>query len=830
MKKLFPLFLVAMFFCWSLAIADVAPTRSSADVSYMPDLTSSFLGIVETPDHSSTSEMTYLQFNDVPTYPNPTVEQCPTGSLFGQDPTPTTGGWTFANSEPDLGTSGDGYLVFENFSGVTDDICDIHFWGAQLSNVGGWHDCAENPVPFTITFYADNGGIPDTANPLCTYVETISGIPTGELYAGAFEAKRYEATLDPCCVITDGWVSIGGGGDPECWFMWLSSGETGQGLSYQKYEDGDSLTLSDYDLSLCLTPSGTQPDSGACCNDATGACIDNVLQANCPSPARWVANTLCVDLQPPCGTILGACCDDQGGCTQTTEQDCMGTIWLEGVACDPNPCPQAPPCTLSCPTNGIPEGEPDCFDGYVDNYNGGCNSSPPVFSSYTIGDTVCGKAGDYVTNDSLRRDTDWYEFVATTDNTLLYYGTAEFDLQLLIIESPTGNCSDYAIVASTTVPACSTGSIQASICPGRTYWLWAGEDDDDLVACGSDYQIWTELGAPPTGACCVGTDCVVTNTVCECDALGGNWYIGETCPGFQCPIVVDCEGAIWMNGNPTGGAIASQCEYDYAFAAGTADDFVLPGTDPVTLEYVVAWVWFWNSDPLATPADMDGVNVTIYAHDPGTSAPGGKPLDPPDSACSHVELVPNGIVYTTQLAQGSFGYLPDDTNVWRLMMPVSVTLDAGVTYWLEVEPILQPFATYGQVGSIPSDIQQGAGCMQIFELLGTNPWTTYDPISDVAFCLLGEGGGGECDYVTGDVNGSDSYNGLDVTYGVAYFKGGNDPICPFGSCPVPPCDNFFYCGDVNGSCSYNGLDITYGVAYFKGGDDPIPCPDCPPAP
>jgi len=28
--------------------------------------------------------------------------------------------------------------------------------------------------------------------------------------------------------------------------------------------------------------------------------------------------------------------------------------------------------------------------------------------------------------------------------------------------------------------------------------------------------------------------------------------------------------------------------------------------------------------------------------------------------------------------------------------------------------------------------------------------------------------------------------------------------------------------------SYNGLDITYGVAYFKGGAVPIPCADCPP--
>jgi hypothetical protein len=81
-----------------------------------------------------------------------------------------------------------------------------------------------------------------------------------------------------------------------------------------------------------------------------------------------------------------------------------------------------------------------------------------------------------------------------------------------------------------------------------------------------------------------------------------------------------------------------------------------------------------------------------------------------------------------------------------------------------------------------------------------------------------------CDYITGDVNGSDSYNGLDITYGVNFFKGGPDPMC--SECGL--CPDWWYCGDVNGSCSYNGLDITYGVAYFKGGPDPIPCADCPP--
>jgi len=83
-----------------------------------------------------------------------------------------------------------------------------------------------------------------------------------------------------------------------------------------------------------------------------------------------------------------------------------------------------------------------------------------------------------------------------------------------------------------------------------------------------------------------------------------------------------------------------------------------------------------------------------------------------------------------------------------------------------------------------------------------------------------------CDYVLGDVNGSNSFNGLDITYGVAYFKGGPDPLCD--SCDCPPNPFFWVCGDINASCSYNGLDITYGVAYFKGGLSPIPCADCPP--
>ena len=101
-------------------------------------------------------------------------------------------------------------------------------------------------------------------------------------------------------------------------------------------------------------------------------------------------------------------------------------------------------------------------------------------------------------------------------------------------------------------------------------------------------------------------------------------------------------------------------------------------------------------------------------------------------------------------------------------------------------------------------------------------------LDDVYFLTYPEPRG--CAYIVGDINASGRYNGLDITYGVAFFQGGSSPHCPFGSCQLSPCNSFYYCGDINGSCSYNGLDITYGVAYLKGGNAPVPCGACPPLP
>lgn len=142
------------------------------------------------------------------------------------------------------------------------------------------------------------------------------------------------------------------------------------------------------------------------------------------------------------------------------------------------------------------------------------------------------------------------------------------------------------------------------------------------------------------------------------------------------------------------------------------------------------------------------------------------------------------------------------------------------------------YAGEGNIDCTPMFCSPDSGNFHLMEescCFGAGSDSLGNPDTTINIGALGIGcSGPACDYVVGDVNGSDSFNGLDITYGVAFFKGGPDPMCPFGSCPILPCDTFFRCGDVNGSCSYNGLDITYGVAYFKGGDAPVPCPSCPP--
>jgi len=96
------------------------------------------------------------------------------------------------------------------------------------------------------------------------------------------------------------------------------------------------------------------------------------------------------------------------------------------------------PCILPC--TGFAEGEPLIGPGYVDAFNGGCNSTPAVFQILT-GDengnlTLCGQTGWYVNNaGGQSRDTDWIGMEVGPGGSIEVEYDGEFGLQFLEITS-----------------------------------------------------------------------------------------------------------------------------------------------------------------------------------------------------------------------------------------------------------------------------------------------------------------------------------------------------------------------------------------------------------
>jgi hypothetical protein len=115
--------------------------------------------------------------------------------------------------------------------------------------------------------------------------------------------------------------------------------------------------------------------------------------------------------------------------------------------------------------------------------------------------------------------------------------------------------------------------------------------------------------------------------------------------------------------------------------------------------------------------------------------------------------------------------------------------------------------------------------------LGHITFDTNDPLSpnsNVPISMTIEALAPNCNYIIGDVNNSHLFNGVDVVFAVAYFKGGMTPAYDC-ECPAGSGHSWYVAGDVNGTCNFNGVDVTYMVTFFKGGAFPYPCPDCPPS-
>jgi hypothetical protein len=247
------------------------------------------------------------------------------------------------------------------------------------------------------------------------------------------------------------------------------------------------------------------------------------------------------------------------------------------------------------------------------------------------------------------------------------------------------------------------------------------------------------------------------------------------------------------------------------------DDFVLPGSGDVTLDTAI--FYSVNGTPglylmMKDPTDWDGLIVTIYRDN------NGEPAGHPIADCGQEEDIPGGIVSHQVFQPGEFNYwitpaMPNMVPDWKIEAPLApITLTAGERYWINVQAITN--IDFAEVSFLLVDFS-GDGMGYYDGVWGF--WA-----SNTAFCLLGPSSGG-CAYTPGDINGNGALNGIDVTYGVSYFKGG---LLPPYTCNCNG-TTWYVAGDVNGNCSFNGIDITYLVSYFKGGAAPVPCPQCPPS-
>ncbi len=156
-------------------------------------------------------------------------------------------------------------------------------------------------------------------------------------------------------------------------------------------------------------------------------------------------------------------------------------------------CPE--PCQPLCPAGAFIEGEPTCGTDYDDVYNGGCNSTPPVFESIPAAPvlTICGETGVYAFGTSTYRETDWYEVVLVEDAQVTLRMCSGYPMVFGFIAP-----DDCALITSFTYYAISDAYFVkefSSFLTAGTWWIAAMPADWGACPCGTEYVLEVEGSA-----------------------------------------------------------------------------------------------------------------------------------------------------------------------------------------------------------------------------------------------------------------------------------------------------------------------------------------------
>lgn len=461
----------------------------------------------------------------------PLFALCPPGSLHAQLP-PL--GENFSGNTSEAGTT---ITRADNFTQVAGTITGLRFWGFDLDRVGNaWLECEEFDNTFVITFLTDYGGVPDVV--VCSQTVTATRTPTGLFFgneSAPAELNQYDVTLTTPCVLTNGWVSIVGLGDPECWFLWMNS----FGGDLVSHCDGCQSPQGP-DLAVCL--SGTQGGvTGACCDDATGTCTPDTDIELCALPyLRFAPGAACELFNPPCGVPNGACCLPGFACVIRSQEECVSIngTW-QGAQSHCSVCP----CEQPCPDGGLAENEPVCGPGFGDGTNGGCGAATPAFEALPLNITVCGSVGfTEVIGGGVVIDEDWFSVTAPLNSVQTWELETEFPALIELFDAESG-CAGQSFAQAFAAP-----------CDPVTLFTFTFDEPhefriairpvlvEEAIACGARYQARVSL---PTA--CQPGDMVQDGTIngrdiqpfVECLLSGSS-------PGIDC-LCADVDGMGGIN-------------------------------------------------------------------------------------------------------------------------------------------------------------------------------------------------------------------------------------------------------------------------------------------
>jgi hypothetical protein len=244
-------------------------------------------------------------------------------------------------------------------------IGEITFYGTYNGVNGNMKD-----HQFTITFYPFNSADPNRpllSSPACSYPALVpyrvTQVYTVEWQGGGTSpGLEFAVKLPTACTLGHGHFSIASSNIvPGIYWLWAPSSATeGNARTSRWWANSPSswtpLSESNQDRQYCFT----HGDFGVCCYDVLAWVDCASTEAACLAAGGRFAID-CGHLIPACGSVLGACCKDNGTCTIATYATCVGsgaccvgttcTVYSEaacvfrngtyygtGTTCSPNPC------------------------------------------------------------------------------------------------------------------------------------------------------------------------------------------------------------------------------------------------------------------------------------------------------------------------------------------------------------------------------------------------------------------------------------------------------------------------------------------------------------